>query len=86
MRILGAPLRCTPYSPHFTHASLKFLGWIFKLNDFGAQTHCIWMANSMTLDAKLNDIDGQSTCLWKNVLNSWETRGYKYGIWERAIR
>lgn len=61
MRILGATLRCTPYSPHFTRGSPKFLGWIFKLNDFEAQTHCIWMANPMTLDTKLNDIGGQST-------------------------
>lgn len=77
MRIHGTSLRYTPYSPHFTRGSPKFLGWIFKLHDFGAQTHCIWIPNPMTLDAKLNDIDGQSTCLWKNVLNAWETRGYK---------
>lgn len=76
MRILGATLRCTPYSPHFTHASLKFLGWIFKLNDLGAQTHCIWMPNPMTLDAKLNDFAIQSLCFWKNVLNDWKTREY----------
>lgn len=66
MRILGAPLRYTPYSPHFTHASLKFLGWIFKLNDFGAQTHCIWMPNPMTLDGKLNDFCHSIYMLLKN--------------------
>lgn len=86
MRILVKTLRYTPYSPHFTHASLKFLGWIFKLNDLGAQTHCIWMANPMTLDAKLNDIDGQSTCLWKNILNDWKTREYMVIFRDRSIR
>lgn len=86
MRILGATLRCTPYSPHFTRGSPKYLGWIFKLHDFGAQTHCIWMPNPMTLDAKLNDIGEQSTCFWKTVLNDWKTREYKYGIWERGMR
>ena len=35
MRILGTTLRCTPYSPHFTRGSPKYLGWIFKLHDFG---------------------------------------------------
>ena len=80
MRILGATLCCTPYSPHFTRGSPKVLGWIFKLHDFGAQTHCIWMPNSMTLDAKLNDFAIQSLCFWKNVLNDWKTREYKGGI------
>ncbi|KGF40075.1 hypothetical protein HMPREF2140_08645 [Hoylesella buccalis DNF00985] len=80
MRIHGATLRCTPYSPHFTRGSPKFLGWIFKLHDFGAQTHCIWMPNPMTLDAKLNDFAIQSLCFWKNVLNGWKTREYKGGI------
>lgn len=34
----GASLRYTSFSPHFTRALLKFLGWIFKLHDFGVQT------------------------------------------------
>lgn len=76
MRIHGTSLRYTPYSPHFTHGSPKYLGWILKLHDFGTQTHCIWMPNPMTLDAKLNDIGGQSTCFWKTVLNDWKTREY----------
>ena len=59
MRIHGTSLRYTPYSPHFTHGSPKYLGWILKLHDFGTQTHCIWMPNPMTLDAKLNDIGMQ---------------------------
>lgn len=65
MRIHGTSLRYTPYSPHFTHGSPKYLGWILKLHDFGTQTHCIWMPNPMTLDAKLNDFAIQSLCFWK---------------------
>ena len=86
MRIHGPSLRYTPYSPHFTHGSPKYLGWILKLHDFGTQTHCIWMPNPMTLDAKLNDIGGQFTCFWKNVLNNWKTREYMAIFRERAIR
>ena len=76
MRMDGTPLRYTSFSPQFSHASPKYLGWILKLHDFGAQTHCIWIPNPMTLDAKLNDIGGQSTCFWKTVLNNWKTREY----------